>query len=139
VDPLTVDVALGPNYRLLAVSDFTTVPGPGVAVVDVSGSGYILTQALWMDETRHAGDGWFDHSGTGSTVAYDAVYVTGHVEGSCSVLTGEVRGHRWTEHFEFEVTPTVDGWYAGCRPIPEEWLDDDDFDIGAVEVRLIQR
>ena len=140
VQPLNVELALGPDYRLLAVSDFATVPGPGVAVVDVTGSGYILTQALWMDENLHAGGGWFDYNGTGETVAPDAVYVTGQVGGSCSVLTVEVRGPSWTEHFEFDVTPTVDGWYAGCRPIPDEWLDLNGlFDVRAVEVRLIQR
>ena len=138
MQPVSVDLALGPNYRLVAVSDFTVVPGPGVAVVDVSGAGYLITQSLWMDADGLVGDGGWHLGGIGHCVADNAVSVVGHVPTSCSRITAEVRGPTWRHHFEFDVLPTAEGWYAGCRPFPDEWLDDY-VDFGSVEVRIIQR
>jgi hypothetical protein len=125
VHAVSLDLGLGPEPRVLALSEFVLVPGPGVVLVDLNGQGMLYSETVWMDEAGHVTASGFGSSGTGWSLADGCVAVTGRAAGTTRVLV-EVTASGAVASLSFEVTPGPDGWYAGCRSLPEDWSGLDD-------------
>jgi hypothetical protein len=125
VNIVSLDLGLGPEPHVLALSEFVLVPGPGVVLVDLNGQGMLYSETVWMDEAGRVSASGFGSSGTGWSISDGAVSVTGRARGAGRVLV-EVTTSVAAASMSFEVTPESDGWYAGCRSLPEDWPDHDD-------------
>jgi hypothetical protein len=122
VDIVSLELDLGPDPRVLAISEFHEAPGPGVALVDLNGEGMVYTESVWMDDSGHVTAGGWGMSGTGLSVSHGAASVTGRAS-SQTQLVVQVQHSKTGEAFEFVVSPSAEGWYAGCRPLPGHWHD----------------
>ena len=122
VDIASLELDLGPNPQVLAISEFLEVPGPGVALVDLNGEGMVYTESVWMDDSGHVTASGWGMSGVGFSISDAAVSVTGRATASTQVAV-KAQHSMTGDSFEFVVMPTAEGWYAGCRPLPGDWHD----------------
>jgi hypothetical protein len=133
--PGSVDLGLGPDAQLLALSSFPTVPGPGVAVVDLNGNGMIYTQQTWMDaEGRITDENGSGGSGVGTSMGLGAVFVTGQAPEDCQTVVVQARVPG-SEPMECTASTEAGGWYAVACPIREPWPDD----LDKIDVRILHR
>jgi hypothetical protein len=116
----SMDLGLGPDPRILALSEFVLVPGPGVVLVDLDGHGMLYTASVWMDEQGRVTEGGWGSSGTGWSLCDGVVAVTGRADPGSTVVVDVVCPLR-DDAVRFEVTTGEDGWYAGCRGLPDTW------------------
>jgi len=132
VDVASLDLDLGPDPHVLALSEFVTVPGPGVVLVDLNGQGMLYSETVWMDDQGCVTGGGVGWSSTGWSLADGCVSVTGRASGVPTVAV-EVTSWNPVGSLSFEVTPEPDGWYAGCRLLPDDWLDSHDIYVAVTD------
>jgi hypothetical protein len=125
VEIASIDLGLGPDPLILAVSEFVEVPGPGVVLVDLNGQGMLYSAIVWMDEAGRVTEGGSGQSGTGWVadlgVGNGCVAVTGQVDAGRDQVRVDVTQAEPADSFTFVVGPGRDGWYAGCRSLPQSW------------------
>lgn len=121
----SIDLGLGPDPHMLAVSEFVEVPGPGVVLVDLNAEGMLYSAIVWMDEAGHVTEGGSGQSGVGwaatLAVGNGCIAVTGQAEVGREQVRIDVTLADPVDSFAFVVEPGRDGWYAGCRSLPQSW------------------
>jgi hypothetical protein len=121
VEITSMDLGIGPDPRVLAVSDFVESPGPGVVLVDLNGQGMLITMTVGMDDSGAVYGGGCHHSGMGVDLWDGCATVTGRTDQPQALVRVTVTSEADDESFSFDVHPGAEGWYAGCRPLPPEW------------------
>lgn len=81
-----MELGLGPDPRILALSEFGEAPGPGVVLVDLNGQGMLLTMPVVLDAAGHVVAGGSHISGTGECLWEGTVTVTGRASGPVAVI-----------------------------------------------------
>lgn len=133
VEIVSLNLGLGPDPRVLAISDFVEAPGPGVVLVDLNGQGMLYSQAVWMDGAGHVTEGSYGSSGPGWDVCDGCVSVTGRTGTGVGVVRVEVSSLDAADSFAFDVLPGPDRWYAGCRQLPSHWPGMEDVSVSVLD------